>query len=151
MTDERADLLAREGSGWTDFADLAAGVPVEARDRPELRDGWSATGVLWHVGAWMERAAGKLEEIAAGTWEPEPVDLDERNARLLAESRDVTWDLAWERLTEARARIRPAFERVPDLDEHARGYFVNDTIEHYEEHGADLRGVGGGDAHREHG
>ena len=143
MTDDRDELLPLEEAAWARFAVLAAAIPEEERDRPVLRDGWSPTGVLWHVGAWMERAAGKLEEMVAGTWRPEPIDLDERNARLLEESRSVVWDEAWDRLVTARGRIRPAFAELPAVDENARGYFVNDTIEHYAEHGADLAAMVG--------
>lgn len=138
MTDERDELLPREEEAWGEFSALAGAIPAEERDRPELRDGWSPTGVLWHVGAWMERAADKLEEMVAGTWRPEPIDLDERNARLLEESRSIAWDEAWDRLVAARGRIRRAFAELPEVDENARGYFVNDTIGHYAEHGADL-------------
>ncbi len=143
MTDERDELLPREEAAWAGFSALAVAIPVEKRDLPELRDGWSPTGVLWHVGAWMERAAGKLEEMVAGTWVPEPIDLDERNAQLLEESRAVAWDEAWSRLAAARGRIRPAFAELPEVDDDARGYFVNDTIEHYAEHGADLAALTG--------
>jgi hypothetical protein len=100
---------------------------------------WSAKDLVAHVGAWLEEAATQLTNIAARSYEPHDVDIDARNADVLAATMDESWDTVWSQATVARAYMLQRWfaQRVPS---DAANWWVRKAgAEHYGEHLPRLR------------
>jgi hypothetical protein len=51
----------------------------------------------------------------------------------------MTWDIAFLRLEENRERVRTALSAFSEPPELAVQWFEDDTFDHYDEHGAQVR------------
>jgi hypothetical protein len=105
-------------------------------------EGWSTKDLLWHIAHWWGDLARMLDEIRAGTFSEPPEDdqaTDEENARVLEEGRGMSLAEVELGLADARDRMLAAWTSMPETSEAAERWFVWETIEHYEEHEADLR------------
>jgi hypothetical protein len=100
---------------------------------------WSVKDLVAHLGAWLEEAATQLTNIAARSYEPHEVDVDARNADLLAATRDESWETLWSHATEARAYMLQHWfaQRAPS--EAANWWVRKAGAEHYGEHLPRLR------------
>jgi len=61
----------------------------------------------------MAQAQVQLLRIEAGTYEPEPLDIDALNASFLAALRDQSWSTCWNQLLAARAMMLAVWGRIP--------------------------------------
>lgn len=139
-----AELLAREARAYAAFEEAVAAVPAERREEPSLPEGWSVKDVLWHVAYWWRDGEESFRAIRAGThvdeeWPAEKTDAV--NARVLAESQGMSAADVEAGLVAARAGMLEAFAPVAG-DPVADELFSSETIEHYEDHLAGLRGLG---------
>ncbi|MEO8292916.1 MAG: DinB family protein [Actinomycetota bacterium] len=137
-------LLARETAAYAAFEEAVAAVPPERREEPSLPEGWSVKDVLWHVAYWWRDGEESFRAIGAGThvdeeWPAEKTDAT--NARALAASRVMSIGDVEAELSAARASMLEAFAPVAG-DPVADELFTSETIDHYEEHLAGLRGLG---------
>ena len=140
------DAFGQEAKAYEAFARLVAEIPLERREDPVLRDGWSVKDVLWHVVTWWRDGVTSFLEMHAGTYEEaETTDeqTDRENARALQESQAMSLADVEGAITGARTALLEAFAPVA-TDPEAVELFVSETIDHYEEHLPDLRGFAGG-------
>jgi hypothetical protein len=63
---------------------------------------------------------------------------DALNARIMQQARTMAWDESLERSERERGRARAALVGVDELTDDIRRDFEEETIEHYEEHTAEL-------------
>src|SRR5262245_45652669 len=68
---ERQQLLDREAASWDSFMIAVARVPEPRRTELGVVPEWSVADLVWHCGYWVNRAARRIELIAAGRPEPE--------------------------------------------------------------------------------
>lgn len=142
MTDKQT-LTEREGEAWAELRRLVDGLPRERLEEPTVTaDGWTVKDVLWHIAHWWDHLAELLDAMREGTFVEPPEDdaaTDAENARVLEESRSMSLEEVERGLEAARERMLAAWAALPEVDEPAERWFGWETVEHYEEHLADLR------------
>ena len=142
LTDAHADL--RVAIGALSDADMGA----------EPMPGWTRRDIVAHIEWWERHSAGVLEALLDER-EPysrdEPFDLDERNARTLAENRGRTADEVRAGEADAWDRLLGLIRRASDDDLFAADRFPwlggdplvdllrSDTDQHWAEHLPHLR------------
>jgi hypothetical protein len=119
--------------------------------QPGAAGAWSLRDVIAHVTAYERMLAEALEQLADGRpYEPPPVrllPLEERNARLHAESAGLSLDEVRVDAARVFARLLDAIDRFSDADlQDARRFgglvvgepawkaFAGESYEHYYEH-----------------
>jgi hypothetical protein len=134
---DREALLDRENAAWLKLADTFVAVPPDRREAEGVVPGWSAHDLAWHVAYWAEYAGEMLERIRGGELDPDDSDLPEDE--ILAAGRGMSWDEVMLRARQGRERVRTALLAFDDLPQRAVEWFQDDTIDHYEEHEAQIR------------
>jgi hypothetical protein len=134
------ELLLREDEAWATLANTFNAVPADRREIEGVVPGWSAHDLVWHCAYWVAWASDVLERLHRGEPEPkQPEDEDAWDAEVLGEGRSMSWDAAFGRLEENRARVREALSAFSEAPELAVQWFTDDTFDHYDEHGAQVR------------
>jgi hypothetical protein len=139
----RDDLARKEADAWAAFGRMVDAVPRERRGEPLLDEGWSVKDLVWHVAYWWSDATRCLSEMAAGMYEDVAVDVEATDARVVEESRLMSWAEVEGGAETIRRRLMNAWASAPD-DETASERFRSATLEHYERHLPELRDL----AHR---
>jgi hypothetical protein len=138
---DRDELLQREADGWAAVLDAVDRVPDELRTVEGVVPDWSVVDLVFHCGKWSELAGTHLEEMAAGTFsgEEQPEEVwQAMNASWAEESKSLTWEQAVAAAEAGRMKARTALEALADVDETARSWFVEETIDHYAEHAEEI-------------
>jgi hypothetical protein len=136
----RQELLEREASSWEALMAAVARVPEDRRAEPGVVPGWSVADLVWHCGYWVDDAARRIEAIAAGTPEPDDPEAvwQKTNDEVAAQSKTMSWDEVVARSEAARDRIRAVLSSLSEIPAAAESEFVDETIEHYDEHAAEI-------------
>ena len=100
---------------------------------------WSVKDLIAHLGAWMAEARVQLLDIAARSYVPHEVDVEERNAASLAATKAEPWEQVWARTNGARAWMLEAWFELHGPDEAANQWIRKAGAEHYGEHLGRLR------------
>jgi hypothetical protein len=129
-------VLQAETEAWVPFAVALGSIP-DARRLERDDDGWTVVDAVHHLARWMELAAAGVADNDG--WRPEAGRDEDRtidglNARFLDESRRTTYEEARLRLEDARAALRNALAGLPMPSDLAIETFVDNTVDHYEEH-----------------
>jgi hypothetical protein len=146
-------FLEDERDSWRAYEALGE-IPDDRLDRPvDGAHGWSARGLIAHMVGWQQVALAVAKELAVGENSPELARInaewdargDELNAEMIS---------AWRRLSSAEVR-----DRLQSVAGELRGYltvvpesrwvkhpthlknFVDETLEHYDDHRADLEAI----------
>lgn len=117
MSATKGDLMAQMLVERDKLVLAVAGLSAEDAQRTAIGE-WSVKDTVAHIAAWDTEAAKRLELIASGR-ESEIVDygeaeIDEWNARAVAQRRDARWDEVLAELYEARDRLLEALRSLPD-------------------------------------
>ena len=144
MSDPRAEQADREAEAWAAFEAAVNAVPRSRWDETGVLDGWTLKELLWHVAGWLQKCARNLEARrtdadVAGSG----LTVDERNAQLAAEARDLDADAVWAGVVEARASVRRGWDELATIDRTAIRELADETYEHYAEHLPDLAAFAG--------
>ena len=138
---EIGQLLGREQATWVGFAQALDAVVTPTRPG---RDGWAAVDVATHLAAWVATAADAVvrnDDWTDLTGAARAVLIDQRNDDLLATPGD--WFETRAALEAARARLRDGLAALPAPSAAAKRMFRANTLEHYEEHLAQLAALRG--------
>ena len=100
---------------------------------------WSVKDLIAHLGAWMAEARVQLLDIAARSYVPHEVDVEERNAATLAAMKAEPWEQVWSQTNGARAWMLEAWFALRGPDEAANQWIRKAGAEHYGEHLSRLR------------
>jgi len=147
------EFLEEERDAWRPFEALAD-VPDDRLDAPVAEaHGWSARDLIGHLVAWQEWALATARELAvnerSATKDRLDAEWDQRgdevNADIEAEWRELPRDEVRRRLREVPGELRGYLTVVPETrwiknDDYLR-YFLDETIDHYAEHTADLEAI----------
>ena len=147
------EFLEEEREAWRPYEALGA-IPDEQMDvEVEGAHGWSARDLIGHMVAWQEWALATARELAVGDRSPTKERLDEEwdrrgdamNADIQAEWRTLPLAEVRRRFGEIPGELRGYLTVVPETrwvknDDYLR-YFLDETIEHYAEHAADLEAI----------
>jgi hypothetical protein len=147
------EFLEEEREAWRPFEALD-GLTDEQLDRPisDAHD-WSGRDVIGHIVAWLQDALDAARELAVGEAAPSIARSrsefaargDEINARIQAEWRALPMAEVRRRFRETPGELRGYLTVVPEARwikqaDHLRFFHVY-TIEHYEDHLADLEAI----------
>lgn len=146
-------FLEDERDAWRPFEALAD-LPDEALERPvPAAHGWSGRDLMAHLAAWQEIALAMARELAVGEASPTLARVeaeweaggDEMNARLLGEWASLPLDEVRRRFRTVAGELRGTLTVVPEARwvKHHRhlSVLLEETIDHYAEHEADLAAI----------
>ncbi|HTC85902.1 MAG TPA: hypothetical protein VK656_04320 [Candidatus Acidoferrum sp.] len=133
--------IASEARDWREIADLIRGLTSEERLEPGYftAPDWSVRDLAAHLGTWLAQADRQFQQMLAGTYRPEPVDVDGLNAALLEAMRDQPWDVAWSQANAARTMMVDAWHRLPARSADADWWIEKAGPAHYAQHLPRLR------------
>ena len=115
-------------------------VPPERFEEPGVTaDGWSAKDVMFHVAAWLEEASEALERERTGVPDPEPGDMDAKNAAFLATSRALGADAVRSRFALSRDRMLDRWAALQTVTPNAWEWLDESGPRHYAAHMDELR------------
>jgi hypothetical protein len=138
------DYLAEidlEFARWSEIAALIKMLTPDERLAPGyFRDpAWSVKDLVAHLAAWLDEAANQLTSIAARSYEPHDVDIDARNADVLAATKHEPWETLWTEATAARAHMLQHWFALRVPSDAANWWVRKAGAEHYGEHLPRLR------------
>jgi hypothetical protein len=147
-------FLEDERDAWAPFEALA-GLDDDAFDRSvEAAHGWSARDLAVHLIHGQAYALDVAHELAVGetsaAYERGEREWEERggdviNAEEIAAWKDAPADDVRARLTSVAGELRGYLTVVPETrwvkNAEMRDLFLSETIDHYEDHVADLRAI----------
>jgi catechol 2,3-dioxygenase-like lactoylglutathione lyase family enzyme len=134
------ELRKAEDEGWHELHGLIDALPRAAVERPGyFEEGWSAKDLLAHVGAWLAQAGVALEQIGAGTYRPNEIDVDALNGRYLEALRSLPFDMVRAQADASRARMLIAAATVLSPSDDAAFWIRKAGPDHYSEHLPRLR------------
>ena len=139
MTDVKRELLERDDAAWAEFRSLIDDFPRERIEEPGYNGDWSVKDLVAHIGSWFAEAATMLEQMRMGTYARERLDVDGLNERWFETWRNQDLGTIRAELMAARSRMLEEWDRLPEVDDEARRWFRESTVEHYAEHLPRLR------------
>lgn len=147
------EFLEEEREAWRPYEALA-GLTDEELDRPiDGAHDWSGRDLIAHLVTWQENALAVAKELAvnekSATKELSDRDWDARgdaiNDEIQVEWRAMPLAEVRRRLREVPGDLRGYLTVVPETRwlKHADNlrFFVDETIDHYAEHAADLEAI----------
>jgi hypothetical protein len=148
------EFLEEEREAWRPFEALDDLADAELERPVEGAHGWSGRDLIAHLVAWQSDALAVARELAVGersaSKERLDRDWDERggeaiNADIQAEWRTLPIATVRERLRAVPGELRGYLTVVPEARwiknaDYLR-YFLDETIDHYAEHRADLDAI----------
>jgi len=142
MSDPNAKrvLMEQEEREWIELHGLVDAMPANRVEEPGyFVEGWSAKDLIGHIGSWLAEAGVVLEQIRAGTYRPEEIDIDEMNRRFYAALHDIPFPVIKAQAFTARNQMLRAWARLPEGSDEADRWISKSGPEHYEEHLPRLR------------
>jgi mycothiol maleylpyruvate isomerase-like protein len=137
---EKRALMEQEEREWTELHGLVDAMPADQVEEPGyFVEGWSAKDLIGHIGSWLAEAGVVLEQIRAGTYRPEEIDIDEMNRRFYAALHDVPFPVIKAQAFTARSQMLRAWAKLPEESDEANRWISKSGPEHYEEHLPRLR------------
>jgi hypothetical protein len=147
------EFLEEERELWRPFEALAD-LTDEQLDRPiEAAHGWSGRDLIAHLVAWQQNCLDVAKELAVGETSAalarSDAEWDARgdaiNDDIQAEWQVLPLDEVRRRLREVPGDLRGYLTVVPESRwvKHADNlkFFLEETVEHYTEHAADLKAI----------
>jgi len=139
--DGQRQLLAEEDRLWTELHGLVDSLPPNLVGEPGyFAEGWSAKDLVAHIGSWLAEAGVVLEQIRAGTYRPQEIDVDAMNATFYDAMHDVAFADVRAQGIAARNRMLRAWRSLPAASADADRWIRKSGPEHYAEHIPRLRG-----------
>lgn len=146
-------FLEDERDAWRPYEALGE-LSDEQLERPvEGAHGWSGRDLIAHIVGWQEFALAIARELAVGEASPTIAKIDAEweakgdamNDEMLAAWRDLSPADVRHRLTSVPGELRGYLTVVPESRwvKHATHLktFVEETLEHYDDHGKDLEAI----------
>jgi hypothetical protein len=138
------DYLAEvdlEYARWSEIAALIDMLMLDERLAPGYfrEPDWSVKDLVSHLGSWLDEGATQLTNIVSRSYVPHDVDIDARNADVLAAMKNAPWDTVWKQATTARAYMLQHWFALNGPSEAANWWVRKAGAEHYGEHLPPLR------------
>ena len=132
--------MEEEERKWTELHALVGQLPVDRVAEPGyFVEGWSAKDLIAHIGSWLAEAGVVLEQIRAGTYRPEEIDIDAMNEAFYEALHDVPFAVVKAQAITARHRMLRAWGTLPEHSAEADRWISKAGPEHYAEHLPRLR------------
>jgi hypothetical protein len=133
--------IEAERRGWYELAGLVRRLtPDECLEPGYYHDpDWAVRDVVAHVGTWLAEAEVQFEQINAGTYDGDDIDVDVLNAAFLEAMGDQPWGVAWVQANAGRSRMVQEWYALPEPTDEAAWWIRKSGSEHYAEHLGRLR------------
>jgi hypothetical protein len=133
--------MRREEAAWVELNALVHGLSPEQLTTPgSASEGWSIKDVMWHIAAWSADAAGQLERMRVGTFDPTEVhDTQALNDAWLEVSKGLELETVKAEWYSARTMMVERFGEGARLPAEADEWFEEAGALHYAKHLQDLR------------
>jgi hypothetical protein len=133
--------IEAERRGWYELTSLVHSLEPDEIVQPGYYTDpdWSIADLVAHVGTWLAEAGMQLQRLAAGTYVPEEIDVDARNAELRAAMGDQPWGIIHSQAEASRSRMLKAWYALPERTPEAQWWVAKAGPEHYSEHVDRLR------------
>ena len=132
--------MEQEERAWTELHGLVDALPADrVEEQGYFVEGWSAKDLIAHIGSWLAEAGLVLEQIRAGTYRPEEIDVDEMNAKFYEAFHDIPFPVVKAQGIAARNVMLRAWAAQPEESAEADRWISKSGPEHYEEHLPRLR------------
>jgi hypothetical protein len=129
------ELFDEEDRLWTQLNGLVGSLPLDEVTKPGyFQEGWSAKDLIGHIGSWLAEAGVVLEQINAGTYRPDDIDVDEMNKVFYESMHDVAFADVRAQTVAARNRMLRAWRSLPEHSADADRWISKSGPEHYAEH-----------------
>lgn len=119
---------------WAGFMEVLNSVPEDKLEEAGACGDWSIKDLMAHMAYWDDRDADVVEALSAGA-DVEPIDWQEVNTQEAALRAHWTLEDSRRAMHAAHERALTALARHPELETS----IWNESIEHYNEHAADVR------------
>jgi Mycothiol maleylpyruvate isomerase N-terminal domain len=134
------ELLAEEDRLWSAIHEQIDSLPADEIDAPGyFVEGWSAKDLVGHIGSWLAEAGVVLEQIRAGTYRPDEIDIDRMNQVFYESLHDVAFTDVRAQAFAARNRMLRAWRSLPQRSPEADRWISKAGPEHYGQHLPRLR------------
>ena len=147
------EFLEEERDAWRPYEALDALTDEQLADPIDEAHEWSGRDLIAHLVAWQENALAVARELAVGETSPTKARLDSEwatrgdaiNLDIQVEWRALPMDEVRRRFRETPGELRGYLTVVPETrwvkhTDHLR-YFIDETIDHYADHAADLEAI----------
>jgi hypothetical protein len=132
--------MEQEERDWKELHALVDGLPLDRVEEPGyFVEGWSAKDLVAHIGSWLAEAGVVLEQIRAGTYRPEEIDIDEMNRRFYEAFHGIPFPVVKSQAIAARNQMLRGWAALPEESDEADRWISKSGPEHYEEHLPRLR------------
>jgi len=147
------EFLEEEREAWRPFEALADLTDAQLDAEIEGAHGWTARDLVSHMVAWQASAMEVAKELAVGPLSPAKARLDAEwaargdpiNDDIQMEWRAMPIDEVRRRLRTVPGELRGYLTVVPETrwikDADNLRFFLDETIEHYQDHASDLEAV----------
>ena len=148
------EFLEEEREAWRPFEALDELTDAQLETPVPGAHGWSGRDLIAHLVAWLEHGLQVARELAVGERSPTKERLDrewdERGGDVMNAEIEATWRAlpmatVRERLRTVPGELRGYLTVVPESrwvkDADVLRYFLDETIDHYADHRADLDAV----------
>lgn len=128
--------IEAERRGWYEIVDLVRSLtPEECLQPGYQRDpDWTVRDVVAHLGTWLAEAQVQFERMSAGTYDGHAIDIDARNAEMLAAMADQPWAVAWVQANAGRTRMIEEWWLLGETTDEAAWWIRKSGSDHYAEH-----------------
>jgi mycothiol maleylpyruvate isomerase-like protein len=133
--------LEAERRGWYEIVDLVHSLTPEECLQPGYYTDpdWTVRDVVAHLGTWLAEAEVQFEQIGAGTYAGNEIDVDALNAVFLDAMAGQPWDVAWVQANAGRSRMVQEWHALPHPSGEAAWWIRKSGGEHYADHLGRLR------------
>jgi hypothetical protein len=150
------EFLEEEREAWRPFEALAELSDAQLDAEIEGAHGWTGRDLVSHLVAWQASAMEVAKDLAIGAQSPSKARLDAEwagrgdaiNDDIQMEWRAMPMDEVRRRLRTVPGELRGYLTVVPEArwvkDADYLRFFLDETIEHYQDHASDLEAVVGG-------
>jgi hypothetical protein len=134
----RQELLAALEKGWKQYLPHLAALSEEEQARYAQQQGYQRVeDVIAHIFAWWELSMARTREELDGRMVPLVDDMDEFNAKVVAQYQNWGRSAIEEKFATALAAFEPFLQDLPEEaleNERIHLWLRIDAIDHYEDH-----------------
>jgi len=146
-------FLEDDRDAWAPFEELAGLTDEQLADAVPGMHGWSGRDLIAHMVGWQEVALAVARELAVNERSPRKEHEDaiwKARGDVINDELNDTWralpmDEVRQRLTTVPGELRGYLTVVPETrwikNPPMLKFFLNETVEHYQDHLVDLRAV----------
>jgi hypothetical protein len=129
-------LVEAERRGWYELVELIRSLTPDECIESCLDGGtaWTVRDTMAHLGTWLAEARVQLEQMNAGTYDGDDVDVDALYAAFLQAMGGQPWEVVWVQANAARNRMVAEWYAQRRPSDEAAWWFDRCAAEHVVSH-----------------